>query len=178
MRISVVDLDPREAERGRNSQAQQLYLQRVSALQTGVPPEILIDWFQEQPSVAPLWTFLDLKNISWNIEIIELSAIPGAEAFKGGSGQMERLTKDVHWERQWIYKNLEKNGTWLTPPILLRTENMRFLTSPSIQIQKPLHLAEGYHRMAALHALKKKNATLNEHHKFWVGSPKTPGVEA
>ena len=178
MSISLAAFDPIDAERGRNEQAQKLYLQRVCAFQTNLPPSIAVDWFQEQPGTALRWQFLDLQNISWAIETFELSAIPGGEAFRGGAAHLARLSSNVHWERQWVYKTIEREGTWTTPPILLRTESMEYLSPPANGMQTPLHLAEGFHRVAALHALRQKGAKLAERHDFRVGSPKMPATGA
>lgn len=61
----------------------------------------------------------------------------------------------------------------MNPPILLRTEGMRFRSNPPEPLRQPLHLAEGYHRVAALHALRGE-PSIKDEHVFWVGSPKQP----
>lgn len=160
------DVVPLENERGRNPAAQEAYLTRGSPLLPNFPKEILIDWFQEQPFAAQKWAFLDVTKLEWSRESLTL---PGAEIFWGGKSQLNRLVKDITWERPWVYKHVQENGTWTAPPIILKASGLVYLQNPPQPLNAPLHLAEGFHRVAAAHAL---SATVNLRplHEFWVGS--------
>lgn len=176
MSFRMDDLCAKKCEIGRNPDAQKKYLDRVLQLESGIPKEILIDWFQEHPTAASAWSFLDLQSISWEKKPFALKDVPHAEAFKGGTCQFKRLVSDVHLEQVWVYGQVKDNGTWTNPPILLSTTGMQFREEAPEWLKEPLHLAEGYHRVAALHALINE-PLIKDEHEFWVGSPTPPTDE-
>lgn len=168
MRLATHGLDPLEDERGRNSEAQERYLARVSGTQGETPDEVLLDWFQEQPGIADSWAWLDLSAFSWAKTDFKTDKLPAGEVFRGGKGQLKRLEANIHWERQWVWKQICEAGTWHVPPILFETSA---LDGAPDWINTPLHLAEGYHRLAAVHRAMSKNITVADLHTFWIARP-------
>ncbi len=162
---SITYLKPLQEERGRNEDAQRRYLARVSGTQGETPDEVLLDWFQEQPEAAENWSWLDLATFSWTKIEIKLDELPAGEVFRGGEEQLKRLQNDVHWERQWIWKQVQEHGTWHLPPIVFETSALQDVPA---WVNSPLHLAEGYHRLAAVHRAKSENLPIAAVHTFWM----------
>lgn len=168
MRLATHKLDPLEDERGRNAEAQKRYLARVSGTQGETPDEVLLDWFQEQPGTAGSWEWLDLSAFSWTKIEFKAGELPGEEVFRGGKDQLKRLEASIHWERQWLWKQICEVGTWQLPPILFETSA---LEGAPDWMNTPLHLAEGYHRLAAVHRAMSEKITVADLHTFWIARP-------
>lgn len=165
MPLATSDLEPLEPEKGRDPKAQARYLARVSGSQGETPDEVLQEWFQEQPGTAVKWAWLDLASLSWTRVSHSRDQIPGAEVFHAGASQLKRLQNNIVWERSWLWQTISKNGTWHTPPILLETAGLQGAPRPLLE---PLHLAEGFHRLAAVHRAFSDDMKVADSHDFWI----------
>lgn len=161
-------LEPLPEERGRNDDAQAAYIARVGA-STSIPPAVLLNWFQQHPGSADVWSFLDLQKTVWRQEVIRLRDLPGGEIMRGGPAHLTTVMQSMSWSQRWVLDNVKANGTWHSPPILLHTSGLEFLSTPPAAFDKPSYLADGNHRFAALHLIKDELDPDSEH-VFWIGS--------
>ncbi|HJV42856.1 hypothetical protein [Caulobacter sp.] len=167
--FNISQLDPLDSEQGYNPDAQSAYLNRVSSIVPGMPGEVLLEWFQQNPGKAATWAFLDLPALTWSPRLCTPATLPGAEIMRGGASQFQRLTKEAPIFRRLVHMQVTRDLAWKNAPILLETANLTFLSPPPEWLQTPLHLVEGYHRFVTLWSIRDQ-LDPGSPHRFWVGS--------
>ena len=64
-------------------------------------------------------------------------------------------------------QNMQENGTWPVPPIVLNYERDLYATNGRV-LRAPYNLLEGHHRLGYLKNLAEQGDYILDQHKIWL----------
>lgn len=147
------------------------YLQRVSPLLPGVPPNLLAQWiYRHWRGFESNWSFLDLSRMQVHPQWLSTSQLC-EQVDTRHRDVVERwsdmLRSNRYVRRSWLAEYMMTHGTWPEPIIVLAPQEGETYPDGTL-MPRPWALLEGHHRLAYLKCLAEDNHPLQNRHPVWV----------
>lgn len=134
------------------------------------PSEVISQWFYDHPQSLNQNSWLPFSLLNFSLVELTTSEIfdscfsknPIVDQYRN---HFEEANTSPRMCRLSAY--IIANSTWPVPPIVIANPESKIESPWGIKCDSPLHLLEGHHRFAVLHAYKSK-IVLKPTHKLWV----------
>jgi hypothetical protein len=141
---TIEDLTIREEELG---QSRSIYVARVAQLLPNFPNDVLETWLCEHPESMKQSFPLGFGNFRFEKVQRTTVELGGAAIFRKGTS-LAKLRDDMRITHLRLQRYWDDHGDFPSPPILIDTSASAIPAAFPHPLQEPIHLLEGYHRVA------------------------------
>jgi len=149
------------------------YIARITKEFPNIPVEVLRQWIYENhsdPIIQKNYGWIDYHNVqfileTWSTE--EIFRVEECYDFEGVVENYQQTANDKNVMRGEDLKSWKEAGTWRTPIVILKTDN---ILNPPIVFKNPYQLIEGHTRLGRLKAFNEKDSLfkISRSHQLWL----------
>lgn len=146
------------------------YAKRFQQTFPKFPSEVISQWFYDHRQSIHQNSWLPFGLLTFSL--VELATVEVFDSCFSNNPIVDQYR--AHFEEgntsrrmSRISEYIIENRTWPVPPIVMANPEAKIESPWGMKCDSPLHLLEGHHRFAVLHAYQSK-VVLNATHKIWI----------